>query len=152
MFSRYAASEMAKIELARLLQRIDNCCETMKGFQNNNVKLMLYFDEAHVLAERNVPHDRDGKDLYDVLCSCLNNFVPSPIFTIFVSTTSNITQPAPQPPLARSARARAEPGAPQAPVTETPFDCSPRFPIKPRTIKLKDVSEVEFMAQFGRPM
>jgi hypothetical protein len=48
---RYAASEIAKSELARLLQRINNCCEFMEGFQNNRIKLILYFDEAHVVAE-----------------------------------------------------------------------------------------------------
>ena len=148
----YATSELAKREVKLLLSRIDNCCESMEGFKNGHVKLILYFDEAHVLSAKTVPHTPDRKDMYDVLCSCFNSFLSSPIFAIFLSTNSNISQLAPQGPLARSARALVNEDALQAPVTETSFDCSPTFPIKARTLGLKDVSEVEFMAQFGRPM
>jgi len=34
-------------------------------------------------------------------------------------------------------------------ITETPFDISPVFPIKPDDLKLEKVLEVIFMAQFG---
>ena len=148
----YATSEFAIREVKLLLKRIDNCWESMKGFVNGHVKLMLYFDEAHVLSARAVPHDPEEKDMYDVLCSCFNLFLSLPIFVIFLSTTSNIHELAPLGPLAKSARARANADALQAPLTETPFDCSPEFPIKPGKFGLKDVCQVEFMAQFGRPM
>jgi hypothetical protein len=143
---------MAKNEIERLLNRIDQCCTSMEGIQDKNVKLMLYFDEAHVLAEKKVPNDPDGKDLYDVLCSCFNLFPTSPIFVIYLSTNSNISQLAPSGPLARSARARDNADALQAPITEIPFDCSSIFPIQSHKLKLEDVCNVEFMAQFGRPM
>ena len=148
----YATSELAKREVKLLLNRIDNCCESMEGFKNGHVKLILYFDEAHVLSAKTVPHTPDRKDMYDVLCSCFNLFLSLPIFVIFLSTTSNSYELAPSGSLAKSARARANADALQAPVTETPFDCSPKFPIKPGKIGLNDVSKVEFMAQFGRPM
>ena len=148
-----AVLKMARNELALLLKRIKNCCESMEGLQSGNpVKLMLYFDEAHVLAGRRVPNDPDGKDTYDVLCSCFNFFLSSPIFVIYLSTSSNISRLAPSGPLARSARARDNADALQAPVTEIPFDCSPIFPIIPGSLGLDDVCKVEFMAQFGRPM
>jgi hypothetical protein len=150
--SGYAASQFAKKKVELLLQRIDNCCESMEGFKSNHVKLMLYFDESHVLTAKPVPRDPDQKDMYDVLCSCFNFFLSLPVFVIFLSTTSNINELAPSGSLAKSARARANADALQAPVTETPFDWSPEFPIKPGKFGLGDVSRVEFMAQFGRPM
>ena len=125
----------------------------MEGLRSNNhVKLMLYFDEAHVLAGRRISKDPDGRDTHDVLCSCFNFFLSSPIFVIYLSTSSNIRQLAPSGPLAGSARARDNADALQAPVTEIPFDCSPIFPIIPGRLGLDDVCKVEFMAQFGRPM
>jgi len=148
-----AVLKMARDELVQLLECINNCCESMEGLPSSNpVKLMLYFDEPHVLAGRRVPNDPDGKDTYDVLCSCFNFFLSSPIFVIYLSTSSNISQLAPSGPLARSARARDNADALQAPVTEIPFDCSPIFPIIPGKLGLDDVCKVEFMAQFGRPM
>jgi hypothetical protein len=142
----------ARKQLVQLLNCIDNCCKSLEGFQKGQVKLMLYFDEAHVLAERKVIKDRDGKNMYDVMCSCFNFFLSSPIFVIYLSTNSNISDLAPTRPLARSARARENANALQAPVTETPFDCYPEFVVKSGDLKLEDVCEVEFMAQFGRPM
>jgi hypothetical protein len=144
-------SQEAERGLALLLQSIDNSCQSVEGIERNHVKLMLYFDEAHVLREK-IPDDADKKSLYDVLCSCFNFFLPSPIFIIYLSTNSNISQLAPQSSLARSARARENPDALQAPITETPFDCSPELPIKPGKLKLEDLYQTEFMAQFGRPL
>src|ERR1700723_983538 len=57
-------STMATIELGRLLQHINEYCKPNP--QENQVKLMLYFDEARVRTERGVPN---GNDMYDVLCS-----------------------------------------------------------------------------------
>ena len=147
----YATSEMAKDEAKQLLQQIDKCCKTMEGFQNNHVKVMMYFDEAHTLVQK-IPKDPHEKDLYDALCSCLNHLLAYPLFVVYLSTDSDISYLAPQGSLARSARARQNPDALQATVTETPFDCSPRFPIIPGRLKLEDVCTAEFMAQFGRPL
>jgi hypothetical protein len=148
-----AVLKMARNELALLLKCIDDCCKSMEGLQSRkHVKLMLYFDEAHVLTRRKVPKDPDGKDTYDVLCSCFNFFLSSPIFVIYLSTSFNISQLAPSGPLAGSARACDNVDVLQAPVTEIPFDCSPIFPIIPGKLGLGDVCKVEFMAQFGRPM
>ena len=148
----HAAVKMVKKELIQLLKRIDDCCESMDGYENDDVKLMLYFDEAHVLTQRNVPNDPYEKNMYDVLCSCLNSFLFFPVFAIFLSTTSNTKELAPARSVATSARAHESSNALQGPITETPFDCSSRFPIALGTLKLRDVSKVEFMAQFGRPM
>jgi hypothetical protein len=148
----HAVSREAKFQLARLLQCIDKSCKSIGDYHRNEVKVMLYFDEAHVLAARKVLDDPDGKDMYDVLCSCFNRFLSSPIFVIYLSTTSNISFLAPQGSLARSARARANANDLQAPITETPFDCAPTLRIKPDKLRLEDLYQTEFMAQFGRPM
>jgi len=124
----------------------------MEGLASNGVKLMLYFDEAHVLGEKKVQDDPNEKDLFDVLCSCFTFFVSSPIFVIYLSTFSDMGLLAPQGSLAKSARARQNADALQAPITETPFDCSPNLSIKPGKLKLEDLYQIEFMAQFGRPM
>jgi hypothetical protein len=118
---------------------------------------MVSFDEAHVLSGYKIPNDPEGNSTYDVLCSCFNFFLTLPILVIYLSTTSirSQWQLAPVGPLARSARARSNVTNVenlQAPITETPFDCSPVFPIKPGKLGLEDVSKVEFLAQFGRPM
>ncbi|KAH7925110.1 hypothetical protein BV22DRAFT_1129298 [Leucogyrophana mollusca] len=147
-----AAVQEAKSQLEALLKRIDDNDVTPADGKSNNVKLMFYFDEAHVLATRPVLDNADGKDMYDVLCSCLNFFTSYPIFAIFLSTDSIINQLAPQGSLARSARMRQHSNALQAPVTETPFDCSPAMEIIPGELKLLDLSKVEFMARFGRPL
>jgi hypothetical protein len=113
---------------------------------------MLYFDEPHVLAGRRVPNDPDGKDTYDVLCSCFNFFLSSLKFIINLSTSSNISQLAPSGPLARSAQVCDNVNTLHEPVTKIPFDCSPIFLIIPGEWGLDDICKVKFMAQFGRPM
>lgn len=124
----------------------------MEGYLTNGVKLMLYFDEAHALSDRKIPNDPDGKDMYNVLCSCFNSFLSSPIFVVYLSTNFNISQLTPAGRAARSGRARTNGDALQAPITEIPFDCSPEFPIRSGQLNLQHVCEVRFMAQFGRPM
>jgi hypothetical protein len=143
----------AKNALIFLLKRIGSCCDSSEDFsKSKEVKLMLYFDEAHLLATRKVAKDPDGKDMYDVLCSCFNSFLSCPIFVIFLSTSSSLSQMAPHRSLARSARARENADALQAPITETPFDCSPELPITPENLELEDLSQIKFLALFGRPM
>jgi hypothetical protein len=147
----HAESEQAKKELESLLAQISCCCKSPEELK---LRLVLYFDEAHVLARGQVSNDPNGKNMYDVLCSCFERLRTSdfPIFAIFVSTHSLISTLAPSASLARSARARHYADGLQAPITETPFDCSPIFPLKIDHIKLQNLWDIQFMAQFGRPM
>ena len=114
----------------------------------------MYFDEAHMLttdvSKANVLWQ--GKDLYDCLLSHLNHFVEYPVFSIFLSTNSSLSDLAPPTREAKSSRARNALDHVQAPITETPFDCSPTLYVVPNTLKWQDVCKIEFMAQFGRPM
>ena len=57
----HAVSSMAAVELDQLLKHIDGCYES--GFPEGQVKLMVYFDEAHILTSRDVPGDPDRKNM-----------------------------------------------------------------------------------------
>ena len=63
--------------------------EAICDFPNRrDVKVMLYFDEAHEFYHL-IPNDKDGKTLYDGLWSSLDRFGSSSVFTIFLSTQSS---------------------------------------------------------------
>jgi len=118
----------------------------------NKIRIILYFDEAHELSQRRT-EDNQGNCIYDhynALCGSLNVFREQPIFIIFLSTHSSSSALAPPCEDNRSARAPA--GHLQAPITETPFDCSPVFPLKLDELSYSDVCKIDFLAQFGRPM
>jgi len=116
------------------------------------IKIVMYFDEAHELS-RHRPTDSKGNvayNYYDAFCNSLNLFLGLPIFTIFLSTHSSLTVLSPPREDHPSTRARV--GHLQAPITETPFDCSPAFPLKLENINYDDICRIEFLSQFGRPM
>ncbi|KAF8576190.1 hypothetical protein K439DRAFT_1664731 [Ramaria rubella] len=108
------------------------------------VKLVIYFDEAHVLAADTKPltTNPDDKYLYDILCSCFNYFLGRSIFFIFLSTNTSIDVFAPSSSLARSARMRDNIDTLQAPITEVPFDCAPESPVQPYCHKLDHVQGI----------
>lgn len=141
----FAAAESARLALGQLITKLDSWV----GLQQ--VKLVIYFDEAHPLTKV-VPKNDDEKTLYDFLCSCLNQFLAFPIFCIFLSTNSSLAQFASPQALARSARIRGGKAVTHAPITETPFDCCGELMVKPGELTLKDISTIPFMAQFGRPL
>jgi hypothetical protein len=124
----------------------------VRQFPANEVKVVIYFDESHTLSDVSAPANSENKNLYDVLCSALDHLKSRPLFVIFLSANSHLATLAPSPALARSASAREHSDALQAPITETPFDCAPDLRILPRTLSLEDISDVGFMARFGRPL
>lgn len=111
----------------------------------------MYFDEAGTLTKTFAP--QFIKTRYDVLCSVLSVFKKQPVFGIFLSTAMRLApQPAPTGRLAPSARIPIEIKLIQAPITETPFDCSPDLPVDPNSLTLDQISKISFMARFGRPL
>src|SRR5271156_3021796 len=132
----------------QLLKAID---DHVSDDHKPKIKLLLYVDEAHPLLDTKLK-GLGEKTLYDEFCSSLNAFLEYPIFTIFLSTTSHLGRFAPPGSLARSARIRSDPQSIQAPITETPFDCGPGFPVKPWTLGLADICTIGFMSNFGRPL
>ncbi|KAH9926363.1 hypothetical protein B0H21DRAFT_764196 [Amylocystis lapponica] len=67
-----------------------------------------------------------------------------------LSTNSSLAKFAPVGRQANSARARENAHDLQAPLTEIPFDCSDRFPLRMRNLTMNDLCKMEFMARFGR--
>jgi hypothetical protein len=117
-------------------------------------KLILYFDEADTLMippPKNKPsysgENPSDKYLYDILYSALNNLLSELFLVLFLSTTSHLYQLAPSGPITRSAHAHSNIHNLQAPITETPFDCLPDFPVRPRQLTLKNTCDVAFMSQ-----
>jgi hypothetical protein len=122
------------------------------------LKIILYIDEAHTLmipSQKKLSYsgkNPSDKYLYDILCSALNNFLSEPLFVLFLSTASHLYQLVPSGALARSARARSNIHNLQAPITETPFDCSPDLPVWSHKLTLENTCDVVFMSRFGRPL
>lgn len=120
-----------------------------------SVQLVVYFDEAHVLTTATcaATADDEQRSLYTVLLSVLSDYVSEPLFVLFLSTISPIVQLALPGALLPSACAKAT-NAHQAPITETPFDCSPFLGANVGSGRhtLEEVSSIHFMAQFGRPL
>lgn len=141
----FAAAEAARAALRQLICKLDS----LVGSQQ--IKLVIYFDEAHPLTKV-VPKNDDEKTLYDFLCSCLNQFLAFPIFCIFLSTNSSLAQFASPRALAKSARIRGGKAELHAPITETPFDCCEDLMIKPGEWDFKDITTIGYMAKFGRPL
>jgi hypothetical protein len=149
-----AISKAAQRALVELLTKMASWCNSQDDFtKSKDVRLMLYFDEAHVLAGApNVQRGRDEKDNYEIMCSCFNGFIGFPFFAIFLSTNSCLSRMARQGSLATFFRGYQNPANLQAPITETPFDCSPKLPLKPGDLMLHDLYKIETLAFFGRPM
>jgi hypothetical protein len=139
----FAAAEAARTALRQLISKLDS------WVGSNRIKLIIYFDEAHPLTKV-TPKNDDEKTLYDFLCSCLNQFLAFPMFCIFLSTNSSLSQFASPRALAKSARIRGGRAVTHAPITETPFDC--QLVVKPGELSIKDISTISFMAEFGRPL
>ena len=143
--------EKVQQELKSLLSAIDGYIEPSE-IATNNVKVIVYFNEAHVLTKWALS-DPDDTSLYDVLCACFNAFLTDPIFFIFLSTNPDIVeQLAPSGEMASSARAFMNVAyVLQAPITETLFRCT-ELSIRPGEYTLEQICTVEFMSKFGRPM
>ncbi|OCH84589.1 hypothetical protein OBBRIDRAFT_808130, partial [Obba rivulosa] len=139
--------------LIRLLKNMDQLVpESARREQSGRVKLVCSFDEADVLALQEVPGNAEEGNLYDALCSSLDVFRGLPIFFVFLSTNSQVALLAPPKSRSKSIAAKQHFGSLVAPFTETPFDCSPKFPLPRDGHTLLDIITVEFMAQLGRPL
>ncbi|KAF8882381.1 hypothetical protein CPB84DRAFT_1965388 [Gymnopilus junonius] len=142
----FAAAKSAKTALEKLIMNLESIDPKSQG-----IKAIVYFDEAHSLTKE-TPQTGEGKTLYDYLCSCLNEFLGLPMFAIFLLTNSSLAQFAAAPAFTKSARIRQGAAITHALITETPFDCYPDFKVKPGELTVKDISEIKFMAKFGRPL
>ncbi|KAF9042685.1 hypothetical protein BDP27DRAFT_1455214 [Rhodocollybia butyracea] len=144
----------ARIALQNLITELDELVAVgllpdtprSRGF-----KVLIYFDEFHDLATTKSRNLKSGsqKSLHNILLSVLNDYLDWPIFAIFMSTTSHIA------PLTPAPRDLSPPDFSwsQVPITEVPFDCSPALEnLGPDVLTRDQVSDVMFMANFGRPL
>lgn len=121
-----------------------------------DVELLIYFDEAHTLANSTVKSTTkmDMRNRYHALCSAFSKSVDLPFFAIMMSTNSNLAKLAPSQLVYPSLRVlQVAEDSLQPPFTELPFDCleddKPIFSLGTTRV---DVCEVEFMMKFGRPL
>ncbi|KAI6137216.1 hypothetical protein F5141DRAFT_1231205 [Pisolithus sp. B1] len=135
------------VKLNLLLEALESICAFPKS---DDVRVMLYFDEAHELGHA-IPSDKQKRTMYDVVCSSLSSFRHCGIFALFLSTQFSLGLSAPSTEMSQLARQRRVDSL-QAPFTEMPFDCHPTFPLRPETLRLKDLEDLAFLARFGRPL
>ncbi len=132
--------------------------ETASGTVND-LHVLVYFDEAHVLANQ-LGHSRssrsESKSALDILFAVLDDFRELGLFAVFISSQPRIEH------LESTGLAACFPSSARgpidlspyahAPITETPFDCFGDRRIVPSRLRADDVCDVAFMACFGRPM
>ncbi|KAF8218993.1 hypothetical protein L208DRAFT_1523899 [Tricholoma matsutake] len=145
MVVEFATAESARVTLRKPIHKLDH------RVGSHCIKLIIYFDKAHALTKV-MPKNDDEKMLYDYLCSCLNQFLTFPMFSIFLSTNSSLAQFAAPRALAKSAHIRSRKAVTHTPITETPFNCSEDLIVKAGELNIKHISTIPFMAQFGRPL
>jgi hypothetical protein len=112
--------------------------------------IILYFDESHSLHEV-LPGDRNGATRYAALCWALDTLRSTQMFSLFLSTKSNLSAYAPPTARAHSGRIALEDNV-QPPYTALSFDCHPDFPVNAAALSLKDTSAMSFLCCFGRPL
>ncbi|TCD63019.1 hypothetical protein EIP91_006082 [Steccherinum ochraceum] len=135
------------VKLIRSRSRIESA-------RDKDVVVIICIDEADALIakradKRSVP--------YDSLCAALNAITTLDIFTVFLSTSSNLGVFIPQRSHYTSERVRNANKDPlHAPVVELPWDIwrGPKDePISQEgTLILDDVCKASFMVRFGRPL
>jgi len=111
-------------------------------------RIIMYFDESHTLFHLPL---RDRSSRYAALCRALDNMSKTKIFSLFLSTNSNLSRYAPPRDQAFSSRTSGADGL-RAPFTELPFDCHPDFPISQGQYTLATSGKLSFLSQFGRPL
>lgn len=118
--------------------------------------MVLYSDESHGLHERfSGASQDDGRTLYQEFTWALDLLKAQNIFSVFLSTNSDLIHFAPSRVYWPSLRIH-EMDAFQTPFTELPFDCHPSISggnaIRSGTVTLAEVSTIGFMCMFGRAL
>ena len=116
-----------------------------------NIHVLIYFDEAHVLANplaRSEASLSEDKTALDVLFTVFDDFRPLGLFGVFMSTQSHLGHfkcKAAQAPFSSSARRLVLPPYAHAPITETPFDCFGDRRVISARLHVTDFCDIAFM-------
>jgi hypothetical protein len=126
--------------------------------QSDNEKsgmfLVLAFDEIHTLTERShIDVKGTIMNSYDVLCNTIALFCERPLVAVTMSTNSNISRVAKPREKQPSQRAMEERNLPP-PFTEFAFDLcyDGKRIFEYGQMNVDEVSTLEFMSKFGRPL
>lgn len=169
--------ELAESATTKLLLLISTIYSHVEEKSDEQVKVMMYFDEAYALADMTLidvfwenPHLKSKADklasaltrsilsltrpwtLYDMVLWCFACFRPHPIFALFLSTTSKFSLLAPTINDIRTAggKSESEKICLQPPIVEFPFDACPDLGVEDGCITFSELKQVEFLARFGR--
>jgi hypothetical protein len=128
------------------------------------VSLFMYFDEAHCLADHQMTHaslnritgryELESRPALFAFLRALDQLRTENIFSLFLSTVSNVSFFAPTKELFRSARSSNIKFDLLPPITELPFDlCEAGNSLATENEHvLNEISTTKFLSQFGRPL
>ncbi|KAF8985416.1 hypothetical protein BDQ17DRAFT_1415379 [Cyathus striatus] len=127
-----------------------------------SLQLLMCFDEADTLTSHTIMRQYQSSgilamnsDMYHVVLHCLNELTNYPtMLAVFLSrTVPSVSKLTRGTYIAKSSRL-AQSTRIHLPITEIAFDCSPEFPLplSRGELKLGVLSDLHFMAQFGRPL
>ena len=111
-----------------------------------NISMVIYIDEAHELK-----NNCGGRTRLEIMCSVMSDFCNEQLFFLLLSTQSSLHFLAPTREAAASERVKGTTEL-LAPITETPFDCFWEYPIESGALRMKDLSTLEYVAKWGRPL
>ncbi|KAF8159993.1 hypothetical protein B0H34DRAFT_705708 [Crassisporium funariophilum] len=116
--------------------------------------ILFPIDECHTL-NPDIYTQNDIKDenrsTYHALCSVLRDLIETPIFALFMSTTSKTRQLAPPVLVDPSSRVTGGELVQHPPYTAFPFDVYKAIIVE-NTRNLDEVCELSFLCRFGRPL
>lgn len=119
--------------------------------------VLFYFDESHNITSRKTPepNPNDSRTSYQCLCKALSVFMHQPVFTLFLSTYSQLSKFSPSARYFWSQRLD-DPSIQvslHAPFVELGFDIWKSTPLATENDHTVDeVCSLEFMSRFGRPL
>lgn len=113
--------------------------------------VVLAFDESHVLAIEKHQFDTGTFSKFSELRRALRALNVLPIFSVFLSTSGKIQNFTPRPDEDDSGRVQKSELVLLPPFTELGFD-QMASKISDGKVTIEEVSELDFMVRFGRPL
>ncbi|KAG6863781.1 hypothetical protein C0993_010383, partial [Termitomyces sp. T159_Od127] len=120
--------------------------------------ILFYFDEAHHLTKVTVTTGVPDRTAYQCLCKAFTYMTDAPVFTLFLSTYSRLSESAPIVRNFWSSRPKSSQSAESddnlnAPFVELPFDTwkNPIL-VTEGSHSTEEICSLKFMARFGRPL
>lgn len=145
----------SEVTLQQLLDKLASFLPKSDSPINEEISILMYFDEAHTLNVPSMSQQQSSLSHHHLLTKSLNKFNSFPIFSVFLSTNSNmsiLSPPQRQHPSIRVSTNSND--SLQTPYTELPFDCSPdiKLAFKRGTMKIDEVNKFDWMCRFGRAL